>query len=495
MERARDADGPRGDMIARYLGCRLCIVMCVAVARPAVATAQSIPLTLGPLTVAVPAGWVGQTNAVPVRILSPNSNAQQFVSVEFFPPEQTSQDVRAHHVAVWEIMTARTRLAGPPQSGTLGQFIWTRAEVLHPSGQRESLILFSAKTGSSYLAIEANALPAAIASRDLAAIEAMLTGATLSGGAVTSNPAGPPPDGRNSAAPESGAGNRATLGEYVYATPPGWSSNQYPDGIVLTSPVSATGERCLISLWPMRSAGASLQDDADHIFQDVFKTYEPRSQTSRGTPLSPSVIRGTSGQGWDYLIVKRGIGKAATAAGSFATLLGFVMVAKLDDRLAVISGMSKDPLVSSCLGELAANAWPRFFYSLRFKSWTSTAHAPAVPSKLVGVWTIATATAADQFTFAANGRYAGAAAAQTYSRVSSTEVLETTSAFFGNGAYSLTENTLTLTPDDKARAPENASFRVEEETRDGGRSWAEALYLLRTSTVDGKDYEARYKRQ
>lgn len=289
--------------------------------------------------------------------------------------------------------------------------------------------------------------------------------------------------------------NPATLSEYVYATPAGWTANQYPDGIVLTSPVSNTGERCLISMWPMRPAGASLQADANYIFQDVFRTYELRNRTSRGTPLMPSVVRGTSGQGWDYLIVKKGIGKPSNPPGMYESLLGFVFVARLGNYLAVVSGLSKEPLVSTCFGELAANAWPRFFHSLKFRSWRPPAEVPAIRKKLAGVWTTATATASDQFAFTPNGRYGGAAAAQQYNRLSSTEVLQTTQAYFGNGTYTLRENTIILTPDDQKNNPETAFLRLEEESKDEGRTWMEALYLLRVSRVDGKDYEVRYTKR
>jgi len=314
----------------------------------------------------------------------------------------------------------------------------------------------------------------------------MVRSATLSD--IPSGPAfaAPPPGAGNSA--QAGAGSPATLSEYVYATPPGWTATTYPDGIVLMSPASATNEKCVVTLWPMRSAGANLLADANYIFQDVYKTYELRNQTVRGTPMPPSIVRGTSGQGWDYVIVRRGI----APRGSPESRLGFVFVAKLNNRLAVISGVSRDPLVSSCMGELVSNAWPRFFYSLSFKNWSPTDQGSAMQKKVVGVWTVASATAADQFTFAANGRYGGAAAAQQYNRINSTEVLRTTQAYFGNGAYALRGNTITLTPDERKNQPETGLIRVEEESKDEGRSWVESLYLLRTSTVDGKEYEVRY---
>ena len=281
----------------------------------------------------------------------------------------------------------------------------------------------------------------------------------------------------------------ASLADYVFSAPPGWTATQYPDGLVLMSPISATNERCVMTLWPMRPAGANLLNDAEMIFRDVYKTYELRSMTVRGTPMPSSLVRGTSGQGWEYVIVRRGI----APPGSPESRLGFVFVAKLNNRLAVISGVSRDPLVSTCMGELGHNAWPKFFHSLGFKNWTATDQGAALRNKIIGVWTAATATAGDQFTFAPNGRYGGAAAAQQYERISSTEILRTTQGYTGAGAYSLRGNTITLAPD--GGRPEAGLIRVEEESKNEGRTWVEALYLLRTSAVDGKEYELRYAKR
>jgi hypothetical protein len=102
------------------------------------------------------------------------------------------------------------------------------------------------------------------------------------------------------------------------------------------------------------------------------------------------------------------------------------MVAMLNSNLAVMSGLSKVPLVSSRFGELIADVWPRFFYSLRSKDWPVADQASAIAGKIAGTWTVATGTVADRYQFAANGRYASAAAVQNYNRISNTEVLETT---------------------------------------------------------------------
>src|ERR1700730_4066847 len=46
----------------------------------------------------------------------------------------------------------------------------------------------------------------------------------------------------------------AGFANYIYAAPQGWTTSQYPDGIVLRSPVYNTGEQCNITLWPMRAS-------------------------------------------------------------------------------------------------------------------------------------------------------------------------------------------------------------------------------------------------
>jgi len=73
-----------GDMTAPQLGRALCFMISFILVRPVFVFAQGVPLTLGPLTVTVPAGWIAQTNNTPVRIFSPDSTPQQFFSCSFF---------------------------------------------------------------------------------------------------------------------------------------------------------------------------------------------------------------------------------------------------------------------------------------------------------------------------------------------------------------------------------------------------------------------------
>jgi len=238
----------------------------------------------------------------------------------------------------------------------------------------------------------------------------------------------------------------------------------------------------------MRPASADLFQDANNAFREVWlRQYVLRNQTPAGFAFPEVIIHGASGQGWEYVIMRRGI----APPNSQESRLGSVMVARLGSRVAVISTLSKDPLVSACMGEnIAATVWPKFFYSLSFKGWPQADHTPEMRKALAGEWIAATATAGDKVTFAGNGRFANAAAAQQY-HLTSTELITTTQAYFGNGTYTLRGNAITMVQDDKRT--DNGFYRVEQESKDG-RTWADVLYLMRTSTVDGQEYELRFKR-
>jgi len=280
----------------------------------------------------------------------------------------------------------------------------------------------------------------------------------------------------------------ASLNDYIYTLPPGWSPTQYPDGTVLAPPVSNTGERCLLQLWPMRASSGNLAQDAVQAFQQIFSAFRT---TSSQYATRNSFVRGTSAQGWDYFMIKNAI---QPPSGQYQVVFGFVFVANLGNRVAVISGLSKDPLVSACFGLNLTDVWPNFFYSLHFKGWNGSIPPQQLMKRMSGSWIAVTATVGDKWVFAANGRFASASAAQRYYSVSSNEAITVTDAYFGDGAWSLNGNAVVLTKDNDKAGPRRGWMRLEEESYDNGATWKEKLYLLRTSTVDGKEYEMGYHR-
>jgi hypothetical protein len=295
--------------------------------------------------------------------------------------------------------------------------------------------------------------------------------------------------GQPAASPTTQPQPATSLADYIYNLPPGWTTTQYPDGIVLGAPVSNTGERCLLQLWPMRTPSGNLARDAVAAFRQIFSAYQP---TESQYATRNSIIRGTSAQGWDYFMIKSAI---RISGGNYGVLFGFVFVAGIGNRVAVISGISKDPLVSSCFGLNLTDVWPKFFYSLRFRGWNSTLPPQQLMKRIAGTWTAATATAGDRWVFAANGRFASASAAQRYYSIGSNEAVSITDAYFGDGAWSLDGQAIVLTKDNEKANPSKGWIRLEQESYDNGNTWSDKLYLLRTSTVDGKEYEMNYHRE
>jgi len=260
----------------------------------------------------------------------------------------------------------------------------------------------------------------------------------------------------------SNAAPSGKIPDYVFAVPDGWARQNAPDGIVLVSPVYPGGERCQLSLLAMRPVARGLPDDALNIFRELF-----RAEPLTGDIYPPTkLFRGMSPQGWEYFMVKKPIGPSGgTQFGAI------VLVARVGNNLAAIAGMSKEFLVSNCFGESIRDVWPPFFYSLQFKTATpSPQEQAAIRQRLAGAWITATASVGLRYEFSANGRYADAAAAMQRTR--SADIQQT---FFGNGSYSFDGNTLVMTGDDKRRT--TAQFRLEQESKDHGRSWVDSLCL------------------
>ena len=284
-------------------------------------------------------------------------------------------------------------------------------------------------------------------------------------GAGTPTATIPPPPAPNSSAPT------GSLDDYVLTIPQGWTRTVYPDGIVYASPVFETGERCQLTTFQMRQASGDLLADARRAFADIFR--EDPFQNNSYPYATATISRGTAAAGWNYLAITKPIhGRVGDG-----TLLGVrVFAAQLGRSTAIITTTGKAPDVSMCFGELVKDEWPAVFFSLSFRNWTGAADAQ-LQRRMAGAWVTATASVADRYTFAANGRFASAAAAMTVTRISPTELLQTTNAYFGDGAYRLTGNHIELAMDRDRAHPFVGFVRLEQDSQDGV-NWKDRLCLL-----------------
>jgi hypothetical protein len=271
-----------------------------------------------------------------------------------------------------------------------------------------------------------------------------------------------------------------SLSEYIYMAPQGWTTMQYANGISLRS---NTSENCMIDLYPMRPSSGDLFKDVGAAWGQVFQGFEVRPTMT--FPAAPALIQGISAQGWAYVMVKQGIGLRGSARDPLneQQFFGFIMAAKLGNRVAVVSGVSKDPLVSACFGRTLGDVWPRFFSTLQFRSWTPPAEN-RFAQNIQGIWqSISTSIgggAAHRYVFTPAGRYAELGVMQRYMRLSRTETAIWTSKTFGDGAYSISGNQISFRPD--RGKPETGFLRLEQISEDGGKTWKEKLYILTIRT-------------
>ncbi len=262
--------------------------------------------------------------------------------------------------------------------------------------------------------------------------------------------------------------------KYAFDTPAGWNRSEKDWGTLLLSPQYSNGEVCQILVLPMRPASGDLIPDTLATFRSGFGA-EPL--TSYPSPF-PRLEYGFATQGWEYFVIRKLLGGQSGDSDAFGAML---MQAKVGKWFATIVAVSKDPLVSNCLGEMVYDTWPVFLSSLRFEN----AKLDAVPEQeirnwLTGTWLSATGTAGIAYTFAPNGRYSDAG---TYVGPA------TVSEYFGNGSYSIEGSRIVMNPDGGSRSEK--LFRFGMSITGERETWKDQMCMM----DPGSNGEICFRRQ
>jgi len=248
---------------------------------------------------------------------------------------------------------------------------------------------------------------------------------------------------------------------YAFDIPAGWDRYDVDWGIALVSPKYPSGEVCQISLLPLRPASADLIEDTIGTFRNGFKA-DPL--TTYPSP-APRLEYGLSTQGWDYFVIRKLLGGQSGDEGAFGAIL---MEAKVGKWFATIVARSKDPLLSSCLGEMNGDAWPAFLSSLHFDNVKLDAPPEnAIKEWMAGTWMSATGSVGVAYTFTSNGRY---------DDLGSYSGPATTSSYFGKGSYAFDGNRIVLTPD--GGSPTVNLFRFGQNSTNVGKTWQDQICLM-----------------
>ena len=443
------------------------------------ATSQAATFDIA--TFSPPPGWQRSEQNGIVQLQS--SNGQSYCQIFLFPSHEGGADPAQNFAAEWARLIAQPfGVPAVPRTETRqsadGWTAVTGGANVVQRGIPVAAILFTVTGHNRVMSVVIDEAGQQYAAAVRGFFGSLVFHAPESGQAAAPPPAEAPGTPAPPAAPTaaaSGSGGVSVPGNYSYTIPQGWSGRTYPDGgIVYGSQLYNNGERCQISVFPLRPTSGNLVTDARTVYAQIFQT-DPFQNNDYPYPAAV-FIRGTSGDGWPYFIIEKSI---HGRAGDYGTLVGTrLMAVGLGNQMATITSTGKDFEVSMCFGEIVHDDWPAFFHTIHFKNWTVVPQEGGVPRRLAGTWTVVTSTVADRYTFAGNGRYASAGAAMTTTQISPTELLQTTNAYFGDGAYAISGNTITLTKDTDRAHPERGYFRVEQVSKDGGATWTDRLCLL-----------------
>lgn len=307
-----------------------------------------------------------------------------------------------------------------------------------------------------------------------------------SGGGGGGSGSVPPPDVDVMGTPESYQGT-------TFVMPPGLTEQVASDGVVLSGPKAANQGSCLIVVLPPRAAEADLDAQMLATLKGFFAPdFADLRDIYNGTAPLDFVQRGVSGEGWGY----RGLWGTLTDASNQPTgSKARILQVELGSTVVPIIGFEASD--NLCLDNEVTGkpiTWALFFHSLHFTGFTPSS-LPTLEQQLLGKWSIGSGSVFLGETYAANGHYGTASAYQTFRDISPTEILQTTTSFFGDGTYEVHGNQLTFRPSNGTPASTHLFRIVEERNSARPNGWLPRLYKLSVSTVDGAPYESGITRE
>jgi hypothetical protein len=165
----------------------------------------------------LPKGWMRRDDPSKATILTPRGGDQE-ASVILYPISQGSVgSAQEFHDTMLKAITTGSKVEGDPQTGTTGNFQWSRMKVTPQVGPPMWVVLYTAKSGSSLGAAVFGAASEKALATHGAAAEELLKGMTFVGAAE------PAPAGQ-------------TIHGLVLPLPAGWTRKEDPSGTVALFP-------------------------------------------------------------------------------------------------------------------------------------------------------------------------------------------------------------------------------------------------------------------
>ena len=274
------------------------------------------------------------------------------------------------------------------------------------------------------------------------------------------------------------------LQDCEFVAPPGWSVQHQADHVRLQNMESG----CLIVLIEPQPSSGSLEQES----QAAFKLMYPGWSYQKAGQQAYTLSKGRTLQGLEYGSMEAAMSTTA-ADGRYHLEEGVAVVIQAGASKVIIAARHN----SSLLGHercIRSDGWPGFFASFTVRTAMQPTPADKDPSeRIIGRWVMTEGRASGEYVFGANRCYqfTGAVGSSYTTAERDHEIIyTTTSAFQGDGSYSVSGSRLTLTP--SAGVPDQVSFRFVQVNR-GGTGWKDQLCLSRNDASG--EYEVRYEKQ
>jgi hypothetical protein len=246
---------------------------------------------------------------------------------------------------------------------------------------------------------------------------------------------------------------------------------------------------CLILILEPQQSSGDLEQDARAVFEMMYRGWNYQKSGEQRDTLS----KGHTPQGLEYCRTEAAM-STTTADGRYHLEEGVALAIKAGAQIVIVGARHNSSMFAHDRCR-KYDGWPRFFASVTVNHATPPAHMDEdAATRIIGRWAMSEGSASGEYVFAANGHYqfTGALGSSYTTSGHDYEILHTTtSAFQGDGSYSVSGTRLTM----RRRAdgnPEQVSLRFEKVNR-GGLGWKDRLYLLKNA-ADG-DYEVAYEKQ
>lgn len=275
---------------------------------------------------------------------------------------------------------------------------------------------------------------------------------------------------------------------YSFTAPEKWYSNKTKEFINLSqTPNNAEG--CLITILPPQLSGGNLETDVRSIFDQMYPGWQYRNNGEKQYDIS----KGYTPQGLEYCMMEAPMRKPRPDGYYYDYEDGAVWVISMGNKIAIVAGRHNRLKECRCFSQY--EYWRRFFNSFAIMNQQPSKMEGDLPKRIIGSWMASGSGALTEYIFAANGNYQFIGAYGTTSTVSRNYdeyLLIKSSSWSGDGKYTLNGNQITLKKYGDKNA-EQIPFRIEK-VNHGGTGWKERLYMLKTGSSDGKEYEVIYEK-